>query len=82
MRTKRSTVILCRLTAALGFAALLIVSSSRPGSAFTILARWRSDANYYYLESTGIPTHKMMVGITAWQQQVPLPQDFMGGNAF
>jgi hypothetical protein len=31
------------------------------------------DANYFYVNSTGIPNHTMMVGIssTGWQQQVP-----------
>ena len=53
-----------------------------PGMASSILVKWHQDENFYYLESTGMPTHKMMVGITAWQQQVPLPQDFTGDNAF
>ena len=48
----------------------------------SIIVKWRQDEKFYYLESTGIPMHKMMVGITAWQQQVPLPQDFTGENAF
>ncbi len=52
------------------------------GTAPYILVKWHQDDNYFYLESTGMPTHKMMVGITAWQQQVPLPQDFTGENAF
>lgn len=32
-----------------------------------------SDANFFYVNSTGIPNHTMMVGIssTGWQQQVP-----------
>jgi hypothetical protein len=32
-----------------------------------------SDDNYFYVNSTGIPNHTMMVGIssTGWQQQVP-----------
>ena len=50
--------------------------------ASSILVKWRQDDKFYYLESTGIPTHKMMVGITEWQQQAPLPQDFTGDNAF
>lgn len=54
----------------------------RSAKSINTLARWRSDANYYYLESNGLPAHRMMVGITAWQQQFPLPQDFTGGNAF
>lgn len=44
--------------------------------------QWREDTEYRYLDSNGLPDHAMMVGITAWQQQVPLPQDFSGANAF
>ena len=44
--------------------------------------RTRWDANYFYVESNGIPAHKMMVGITAWQQQVPLPQAYSGENSW
>lgn len=43
------------------------------------------DANYFYVESKGIPTtHKMMVGISnhGWQQQVPIPQCYIGNNAW
>ncbi len=31
---------------------------------------------------TFILSHPMMVGITAWQQQVPLPQNYRGANAW
>lgn len=43
------------------------------------------DNNYFYVESKGIPTtHTMMVGISnhGWQQQVPIPQCYMGANAW
>ncbi len=43
------------------------------------------DANYFYVESNGIPTtHEMMVGISnhGWQQQVPIPQCYTGSNAW
>ncbi len=40
------------------------------------------DDEYLYLEGNGLPDHAMMKGITAWQQQVPLPHDFTGPNAF
>ena len=43
------------------------------------------DANYFYVESKGIPTtHPMMVGISnhGWQQQVPIPQCYIGTNAW
>ena len=45
-----------------------------------IRTRW--DENFFYVESNGIPKHPMMVGITAWQQQVPLPQPYSGENAW
>jgi len=40
------------------------------------------DDKWLYLESNGLPTHNMMVGITAWQQQVPLPKSYFGANAW
>ena len=46
----------------------------------TIKTRW--DERYFYVESNGIPVHQMMVGITAWQQQVPLPQKYVGENSW
>lgn len=42
--------------------------------------RW--DHDYFFVGSNGIPDHRMMVGITAWQQQVPLPQSYKGENAW
>jgi len=45
-----------------------------------IKTRW--DDRFFYVESKGIPDHRMMVGITAWQQQVPLPQSYTGNNAW
>lgn len=43
--------------------------------------RW--DANYFYVESNGLPTtHLMMKGITGWQQQFPIPQCYTGSNAW
>lgn len=44
-----------------------------------------NDATYFYVESKGIPTtHEMMVGISnkGWQQQVPIPQCYIGANAW
>lgn len=40
------------------------------------------DAQFFYVESDGMPDHTMMVGIRAWQQQVPLPQNYRGNNAW
>ena len=54
-------------------------------SAFTpnkpsVTTRW--DNTYFYVSSTGIPAHNMMVGITSWQQQVPLPQNYTSTNSW
>jgi len=40
------------------------------------------DNTYFYVESKGVPTHTMMVGISnhGWQQQVPIPQCYIGNN--
>lgn len=46
----------------------------------TLGLRWDND--FFYVESNGIPEHPMMTGITAWQQQVPLPQSYTGRNAW
>jgi hypothetical protein len=46
-----------------------------------VKTRW--DANYFYVESNGMPTAMpAMKGITAWQQQVPIPQPYTGANAW
>ncbi|MDO6808804.1 YHYH protein [Zobellia galactanivorans] len=42
----------------------------------------RSDENYLYVSSNGLPDHDMMVGITNWQQQVPINQDYTGDNSW
>jgi hypothetical protein len=52
-------------------------------SAFTpykpsISTTW--DTTYFYVNSGGIPSHNMMIGITSWQQQVPIPQAYSGTN--
>ena len=40
------------------------------------------DTKYFYVHSKGIPNHTMMVGITSWQQQVPIPQCYIDTNAW
>ncbi len=45
-----------------------------------VSVRW--DERFLFVESNGLPAHNMMVGITAWQQQVPLPQNYTGANAW
>lgn len=45
-----------------------------------VSVRWSDET--LFVESNGLPDHNMMVGIRAWQQQVPLPQPFTGSNAW
>ncbi len=49
---------------------------------FAAHVRTRWDDAFFYVESDGMPDHPMMVGITAWQQQVPIPQRYIGDNAW
>jgi len=46
-----------------------------------VTTRW--DATYFYVEHDGMPMDMpAMKGITAWQQQVPIPQNYRGTNAW
>ncbi|MFN8399513.1 MAG: YHYH protein [Anaerolineales bacterium] len=51
-------------------------------NAFADKVTVHQDEQYLYVESNGMPNHNMMVGITSWQQQVPLPQPYTGNNAW
>ena len=53
-----------------------------PFNAFAPKVGLKWDKDFLYVESNGLPSHNMMVGITAWQQQVPLPQSYVGDNAW
>ena len=51
-------------------------------AAFADRVKLYQDETYLYVESNGLPTHPMMKGIRSWQQQVPLPQPYIGSNAW
>ena len=52
-------------------------------SPYKLEVKTRFDETYFYVETEGIPqTHNMMVGISNWQQQVPIPQGYTGTNAW
>jgi hypothetical protein len=78
------------LFAASGIAAAICVQSAndravevaRAFAKFAPEVKTRSDEKNFFVESNGLPDHEMMTGITAWQQQVPLPQKYFGGNAW
>ncbi len=57
----------------------LLQSAFQP---FAPKVRTRVDGQFFYVEADGMPAHNLMVGITAWQQQVPLPQPYTGNNAW
>ncbi len=50
--------------------------------AFKDKLRFRWNADNLFIDSNGLPDHPMMIGITNWQQQVPLPQPYAGNNAW
>ena len=49
---------------------------------FADTVRVTGDGDWWLVESNGLPSHNMMVGITSWQQQVPTPQPYTGDNAW
>ncbi len=55
-----------------------IDSAFTPYKSANLAIKW--DDTYFYVSSNGIPTHNMMVGITSWQQQVPIAQPYTGTN--
>ena len=57
-----------------------IVARSFRAFAGDVSVRW--DEEYFYVESNSLPRHRMMVGIRAWNRQVPIPQPYIGDNAF
>ncbi|MFZ4574411.1 MAG: YHYH protein [Phycisphaerales bacterium] len=71
-------------------------SQAAPFDMFAPWVKTRWDDRWLFIESDGLPhapsapgaksaseySHPMMVGITAWQQQVPLPQAYTGENAW
>ena len=68
------------------FAPVAVAWQAEPFTKFGPDVRTRTDDRWLYVESDGLPhalkDHVMMVGITAWQQQVPLPQPYTGSNAW
>ena len=50
--------------------------------AFADSVKVLADGDIWLVESNGMPSHNMMVGIKSWQQQFPLPQPYSGSNAW
>ena len=74
----------CWLTSA---APLLADNSALMAASFAPFkpkVRYYSDSTYFYEESDGMPSRtlmpNLMVGITSWQQQIPLPAAYFANN--
>ena len=50
--------------------------------AFADTVKAFTSGDVWLVECNGIPAHQMMVGITNWQQQVPVAQNYTGTNAW
>ena len=50
--------------------------------AFADSVKTFTTGDLWLVESSGLPEHQMMVGITSWQQQVPVTQPYVGANAW
>ena len=53
-----------------------------PFAAFAPKVGVRWDEKYLYVEAKGLPDHPLMAGIKSWQQQVPIPQVYVGERAW
>ena len=51
-------------------------------AAFAASVKTFITGDLWLVESHGLPEHQMMVGITSWQQQVPVAQPYVGANAW
>ncbi len=59
------------------------LSTTLPGFAeFAATVTTTLTDGVWMIDSDGMPEHKMMTGITSWQQQVPVPQPYTGDNAW
>ena len=68
------------LKSKIGLGSISFIDSAFAAFKPSISTSW--DNTYFYISSTGIPNHNMMIGITNWQQQVPITQPYNGTNAW
>ncbi len=69
-------------TTSTGSAAACVTVRSSTLASTTGAASVSCDSTYAYVASNGLATHTMMNGITASNLQVPIAQNFNGGNAW
>ncbi len=80
------TFVSCKNTATTGISVLQV-----PSHAVSVMQSFfekfdgvttHADSTYLYISSNGLPNHDMMVGISNWQQQVPINQNYTGANSW
>jgi hypothetical protein len=70
-------------TAAIDTTSTIASLTTLPGfDEFADTVKVVASGDYWLVESNGLPAHNMMVGITSWQQQVPLAIDYTGSNSW
>ncbi len=65
-----------------GTAPATTANAADPWSLFPNTVKATRATTGLQVESTGLPEHQMMVGITSWQQQFPFPQPYTGTNSW
>jgi YHYH protein len=81
-RSTSTKVVTTSVSPSTTIAKVASASGVDPWAFYPKTVRASRTATELIVESTGLPEHSMMVGITSWQQQVPLPQPYSGTNAW
>lgn len=81
-RSTSTKVVTTSVSPSTTIAKVASVSGVDPWALYPKTVRATRTTTELIVESTGLPEHSMMVGITSWQQQVPLPQPYSGTNAW
>ncbi|RKF19969.1 YHYH protein [Alginatibacterium sediminis] len=84
---EKDNTILCRLTVSDGSESPVGQGQDPHGDIHSHFSHFENvtsseDQSFVSIESNGLPEHNMMVGISSWQQQVPLPQNYSGSNSW
>jgi len=78
--TTTTNPIVIPITVTIPKTSLVFMDSAFAAFKPSISTSW--DDTYFYIASSGIPNHNMMIGITNWQQQVPITQPYNGSNSW
>lgn len=82
---EKDNTLLCRLTVGEAkYTSSAIHDTLEPHTHFAHFSNVETSKSgaYLHIASNGLPEHNMMQGISNWQQQVPLPQQYSGANSW